>query len=45
MGKITVGEDIIEKLEKLRNENESLDDVLKRLIETYEEVEEHINEK
>ncbi len=45
MGTIRVSEDIIEKLEKLRTENESLDDVLKRLIETYEEVEEYINEK
>jgi len=45
MGTITVSEDIIEKLEKLRKEGESLDDVLKRLIETYEEIEEYINEK
>jgi len=45
MGKITVSEDIIERLERFRKENESLDDVLKRLIETYEEVEEYINEK
>ncbi len=34
-----------EKRAKLREENESLDDVLKRLIETYEEVEEYIKEK
>ncbi len=45
MGTIMVSEDIIEKLERLRKENESFDDVLRRLIETYEEVEEYINEK
>ncbi len=45
MGTITVSEDVIERLNKLRKENESLDDVLKRLIETYEEVEEYIKEK
>ncbi len=45
MGTITVSEDVIERLNKLRKENESLDDVLKRLIETYEEIEEYIKEK
>ena len=45
MGTITVSEDVIERLNKLRKENESLDDVLKRLIATYEEVEEYIKEK
>ncbi len=45
MGTITVSEDVIERLNKLRKGNESLDDVLKRLIETDEEVEEYIKEK
>ncbi len=45
MGTITVSEDVIERLNKLRKGDESLDDVLKRLIETYEEVEEYIKEK
>ena len=45
MGTITVSEDVIERLNKLRKGDESLDDVLKRLIETYEEIEEYIKEK
>ncbi len=45
MGTITVSKDVIEKLERFRRGNESLDEVLRRLIETYEEIEEYINER
>jgi len=45
MDAILLGEEIICKLEKFRKENESLDEVLSRIIETYEAVEEYINEK
>ena len=34
-----------EKLEKLRREGETLSDVIKRIVETYEELEDYIDEK
>ncbi|ADB58828.1 hypothetical protein Arcpr_1784 [Archaeoglobus profundus DSM 5631] len=34
-----------EKLEKLRREGKTLSDVIKRIVETYEELEDYIDEK
>jgi len=45
METILLSEEILSKLEKFRKENESLDEVISRIIETYEAVEEYINEK
>ena len=42
---VTLNKDVVEKLERIRREGETLNDVIKRLVETYEELEEYINEK
>jgi predicted CopG family antitoxin len=42
---ITLNSEVAEKLEKLKREGETLNDVIKRIVETYEELMEYIDEK
>ncbi|ADB57928.1 DUF7557 family protein [Archaeoglobus profundus] len=42
---VTLNKDVVEKLERIRREGETLNDVIKRLVETYEELEDYIDEK
>jgi predicted CopG family antitoxin len=42
---ITLNSEVAEKLEKLKREGETLNDVIKRIVETYEEFMDYIDEK
>ncbi|WP_148208712.1 DUF7557 family protein [Archaeoglobus profundus] len=42
---VTLNKEVAEKLEKLRREGKTLSDVIKRIVETYEELEDYIDEK
>ena len=42
---ITLNSEVAEKLERLRREGETLNDVIKRIVETYEELMDYIDEK
>ena len=42
---ITLNSEVAEKLEKLKREGETLNDVIKRIVETYEELMDYIDEK
>jgi predicted CopG family antitoxin len=42
---ITLNSEVAEKLERLRREGETLNDVIKRIVETYEEIMDYIDEK
>ena len=42
---VTLSEEVAEKLEKLRREGETLNDVIKRILETYEELMNYVDEK
>jgi len=45
MVNVTLNKEVAKKLEKLRREGETLSDVIKRIIEIYEELEDYIDEK
>ena len=42
---VTLSEEVAEKLEKLKREGETLNDVIKRILETYEELMDYVDEK
>ena len=42
---ITLNSEVAEKLEKLKREGETLNDVIKMIVETYEELMDYIDEK
>jgi len=45
MATVNLSEEIIKRLERLKREDESIDGVIERMIEGYEELEDYIEEK
>jgi|GEM_PF-3469709 len=45
MTTISINPETLEKLIKIKRENESFDELIEKLIETYEELSEYIEEK